>query len=242
MSVTSSFYPSQTPAPSVQQQPSLNEYLSELVSKRTATLKYLRRAHEGNTHWFNTILLTRNDLCSLYPNPRMQRRTCNFYTLGSSLGSLLEINSSPDYVKALNQLLNEFDYYNSDHSSKQKMKNIFRKARGKDDNHYTEGGEYTYLTVPHVPFELDYFETFFTLTDIMTEAYQKLLVGFEICTQPYFELVLKCDGKLKKIFSQITKELDGLARDAIKEELMIIDPLSQSNKISPIDFETVEDV
>lgn len=50
-------------------------------------------------------------------------RTCSFYALGSSLGSLLEINSSPDYVKALNQLLNEFDYYNSDHSSKQKMVN-----------------------------------------------------------------------------------------------------------------------
>lgn len=29
------------------------------------------------------------------------------------------------------------------------------------------------------------------------EAYQKLLVGSEGCTQSYFELVLKCDGKFK---------------------------------------------
>lgn len=46
---------------------------------------------------------------------------------------------------------------------------------------------------------MDYFETFFTLIDIMAEAYYKLLVGTEgpICTQAYFELVLKCDGKFK---------------------------------------------
>lgn len=31
----------------------------------------------------------------------------------------------------------------------------------------------------------------------MVEAYQKLLVGSEGCTQSYFELVLKCDGKFK---------------------------------------------
>lgn len=46
---------------------------------------------------------------------------------------------------------------------------------------------------------MDYFETFFTLIDIMAEAYYKLLVGTEgsICSQAYFELVLKCDGKFK---------------------------------------------
>jgi hypothetical protein len=46
---------------------------------------------------------------------------------------------------------------------------------------------------------MDYFETFFTLIDIMAEAYYKLLVGTEgpICTQAYFELVLKCDSKFK---------------------------------------------
>ncbi|KAI9492736.1 hypothetical protein BDB00DRAFT_765032 [Zychaea mexicana] len=168
----------------LQQQPSLFEYLSELVSKRVATIKYLRRAHEGNTHWFNTILLTKNDLTSIYPN-----------------------------------------------------KNIFRKARGKDDAGYSEGGEYTHLMLPHVPFDLDYFETFYTLTDILVEAYQKLLIGSEGCNQAYFELVLKCDSKFKKIFTLVTKELDAVARNAIKEELKLIDPLSNSNRIPPIDFE-----
>jgi hypothetical protein len=49
------------------------------------------------------------------------------------------------------------------------------------------------------PFEIDYFETFFTLIDVMAEAYYKLLTGTEgpICTQAFFELVLKCDARFK---------------------------------------------
>jgi hypothetical protein len=35
----------------------------------------------------------------------------------------------------------------------------------------------------------------------------------------------------------ITKELDTLARNAIKEELKLIDPLSTSSKLSPIDID-----
>lgn len=42
---------------------------------------------------------------------------------------------------------------------------------------------------------------------------------------------------LQKIVSMITKELDALARNAIKEELKLIDPLSSSSKMSPIDID-----
>jgi hypothetical protein len=41
----------------------------------------------------------------------------------------------------------------------------------------------------------------------------------------------------QKIVSMITKELDTLARNAIKEELKLIDPLSSLGKISPIDID-----
>ncbi|KAF7726771.1 hypothetical protein EC973_008459 [Apophysomyces ossiformis] len=221
-----------------QQQPTIYEYLTELVSKRIATITYLRQTHEGNTHWFNTILLTKDDLNLMYSNVKMLRRTCHFYTLGVSLSALLDITNPWDYTKALYQLLTEFELHTMDHS-KQKMKNIFRKAKAKDDPNLNEGAEYLHLTIPHIPFELDYFETFFSFSDILVEAYQKMLVGVEgaSCTQSYLELVLKCDGKIKKTISLITKELDGLARNAIKDELKLIDPLSHSNKIAPIDFD-----
>ncbi|CEI99106.1 hypothetical protein G6F70_008545 [Rhizopus microsporus] len=225
---------SQSISPSLQ--PGLYEYLSELVSKRVATIKYIRKAHEGNTHWFNTILLTKENLQSMYPNSKMAKRTYNFYALGLSLGAILDITNPLDYIKALNQIMLEFERHTND-DSKQKMKNIFRKKADHSDN----ASDYGYLILPHIPFEMDYFETFFTLVDIVAEAYYKLLVGTEgpICTQAFFELVLKCDGKFKKIVSMVTKELDIIAREAIKDELRMIDPFSQATQSSfPIEFDT----
>ncbi|KAI9280434.1 hypothetical protein BY458DRAFT_500676 [Sporodiniella umbellata] len=216
-------------------QPGLYEYLSELVSKRVATIKYIRKAHEGNTHWFNTILLTTENLQTIYSNSKVVKRTYNFYALGLSLGAILDITNPLDYIKALNQIMNEFERHTEE--SKQKMKNIFRKTKTDSSDN---ASDYGYLILPHIPFEMDYFETFFTMVDIIAEAYYKLLVGTEgpICTQAFFELVIKCDAKFKKIVSMITKELDQLARDAIKEELRMIDPISQSTKNNfPIEFD-----
>jgi hypothetical protein len=53
---------------------SLYEHLVELVSKRVATIKYIKKAHEGNTHWFNTILLTKENLELIYSNSKMVKR------------------------------------------------------------------------------------------------------------------------------------------------------------------------
>lgn len=205
------------------------------MSKRVATIKYIRKAHEGNTHWFNTILLATENLQTMYSNSKMVKRTYNFYALGLSLGAILDITNPLDYIKALNQIMNEFERHTDE--SKQKMKNIFRKTKTDSSDN---ASDYGYLILPHIPFEMDYFETFFTMVDIMAEAYYKLLVGTEgpICTQAFFELVLKCDGKFKKIVSMVTKELDQLARDAIKEELRMIDPISLSTKNNyPIEFD-----
>ncbi|CAO3657963.1 unnamed protein product [Umbelopsis vinacea] len=191
----------------INSQTNLYEFLSELVYKRIATINYLRRTHEGTTHWFNTVLLSREDLTSMYQNSKMIGRTLKFFTLGVSLGPILD-------------------------------KNIFRKTKSKEDHSYIDDGGYTHLITPNVPFELDYIQTFFTLFDLLAEAYHKLLVGTEsLCTQTFCEQVLKCDSKLKKIVSMITKELDTLARNAIKEELKLIDPLSTSSKLSPIDID-----
>ncbi|RCI04497.1 hypothetical protein CU098_008823 [Rhizopus stolonifer] len=241
MSINSPLYPPSS-ATATQQPPGLYEYLAELVSKRVATLNYIRKTHEGTTHWFNTILLTKENLVNMYPNSKMAKRTYNFYALGLSLGAILDITNPVDYIKALNQIMNEFERHTNEEPNK-KMKNIFRKAKSKDENSsFDNTGDYAYLMIPHIPFEMDYFETFFTLIDIMAEAYYKLLVGTEgpICTQAYFELVLKCDAKFKKIVTTITKELDVLARNAIKDELKLIDPLSHLSKISSIELDSAD--
>ncbi|KAI7904230.1 uncharacterized protein BX663DRAFT_504369 [Cokeromyces recurvatus] len=235
MSVTSPIYFSSISSTVSSETSGLYEYLTELVSKRVSTIKYIRKAHEGNTHWFNTILLTKDSLSNMYPNSKMTRRSNQFYALGLSLGATLDISNPIDYVKALNQIMTEFEKHTND-DSKQKMKNIFRKVKTKENHGFpVEADDYEYLSIPHIPFELDYLETFYTLIDVMAEAYYKLLIGTEgpNCTQTYFELVLKCDTKFKKITAMVTKELDVLARESIKNELNIINPLFTK----PIEFE-----
>lgn len=74
MSMASPLYPQNAGNTNTQTHPGLYEYLGELVSKRVATIKYIRKAHEGNTHWFNTILLTKENLVGMYPNSKMVRR------------------------------------------------------------------------------------------------------------------------------------------------------------------------
>lgn len=127
---------------SLSTQTNLYEFLSELVYKRIATINYLRRTHEGTTHWFNTVLLSREDLASMYQNSKMigrwesgsiiergmHGRTCEgciywyrcnrtlkFFTLGVSLGPILDVTNQVDYVKALHLLLHEFECHNNDH-------------------------------------------------------------------------------------------------------------------------------
>lgn len=47
-------------------------------------------------------------------------RTYNFYALGLSLGTILDITNPLDYIKALSQIMTEFERHTSD-DSKQKM-------------------------------------------------------------------------------------------------------------------------
>ncbi|CAG8499516.1 26322_t:CDS:2, partial [Racocetra persica] len=175
------------------------DFLYELVQKRITTFSYLKRVHEGRIHWFNTVCLSKEDLGMMYENVRMKKRTGNFFILGCSLASILDISNPQDYVKALNVMLQEFEYHTNDHS-KQKMKIFFRKSKitKHDDSSFQESGEYTYLFVPNIPFDLDYFQTFYTLCDMLVEVYNKLLIGTSnMVAANFIESVLKADGKFK---------------------------------------------
>ncbi|RIA81957.1 hypothetical protein C1645_836137 [Glomus cerebriforme] len=203
------------------------DFLYELVQKRITTFTYLKQAHEGRIHWFNTICLSKEDLGMVYENVRMKKRTGNFFILGASLAPILDITNPQDYVKSLNVMLQEFEYHTNEHA-KQKMKMFFRKSKiGKDeDTSFQESGEYTYLFVPNIPFDLDYFQTFYTLCDILVDVYNKLLAGTaNMLTASFTESVIKVDGKFKKIIALVAKEIDTLARNTIKEELKSIDPM-----------------
>nr|CAG8483128.1 8103_t:CDS:2 [Entrophospora candida]CAG8616909.1 4409_t:CDS:2 [Entrophospora candida] len=149
------------------------DFLYELVQKRVTTFTYLKQVHEGRIHWLNTVCLNKEDLSIMYENMRMKKRTGNFFVLGTSLAPILDITNPQDYVKALNVMLQEFDYHTNEHT-KQKMSKIVKD----DDTSFQDTGEYNYLFVPNI-----------------------------------------------KIVALITKEIDSLARNTLKEELKSIDPM-----------------
>ncbi|KIX93056.1 uncharacterized protein Z520_11329 [Fonsecaea multimorphosa CBS 102226] len=106
--------------------------IQEMTHKRVATLEYLRRAHEGRSFWFNTVLFHETDITRLpsYTPNRLSRRAVNFMLLGMSLPTILDLhppqpqtaanaaNSTAvayDYLKNLNTLFTEFESFQQLH-------------------------------------------------------------------------------------------------------------------------------
>ena len=91
------------------------QQIREVSCKRMATMDYMRKVHEGNVHFFNTLHYSTaglNGLPSMHPL-KAGRRAHNYLVLGNSLTSLIDTHPGPalDYLKALSTLLSEFETY-----------------------------------------------------------------------------------------------------------------------------------
>jgi len=110
-------------------------------------------------------------------------RAYGFAILAMSLASILDINPSGEYLKALASVLSDYDSFLDEtvKPGKTKRRNIFRTYYGKSKR--TGGGEFGgayydggdgFLLMPTVPFRLDYCQTLISLCDILSETYQKI--------------------------------------------------------------------
>ncbi|KAJ7677215.1 hypothetical protein B0H17DRAFT_945085 [Mycena rosella] len=297
------------------------EYLRDLVQKRIITLTYVRNIHEGRSHWFHTIMISRAELDRVFNNTEMKKRTYRFAILGMSLSGLLDISQPQDLLKGLINTLQEYEQSRED-SDKPKIR-LFRTKMGKRPGMFTDYiGSYgdaseAYLVTPQIPFPLDYHQTLLSLLDVLSEVYNKIskllgpspfphtaqsmmgplgllaphpgvsylfspdgssgpygtpqqgqfssnphlssnsnpnLPGSELdlgtlwgianvsagghmssppatWTAGLGEMVLKIDGKFKKITTVLLKELDQFARNGIKDELASLDPLLRNINI-----------
>ncbi|KAE9395810.1 hypothetical protein BT96DRAFT_825662 [Gymnopus androsaceus JB14] len=165
-----------------------DEYLRDLVQKRILTLTYIRNIHEGRSHWFHTIYISRADLDRVFNNVEMKKRTTRFSILGMSLANLLDMPQPQDFLRGLLNTLLEYDQAKED-TDKPKMRQPRRLFRGKlggkrpgvlseYSGSYADSAE-SYLVNPHTPFPLDYHQTLLTLLDIVSEVYNKIskLIG-----------------------------------------------------------------
>lgn len=57
------------------------ENLRYMLQKRIATFNYLKRAHEGKVHWFNTILLQREELETAFGQAKMAKRWAELFAV-----------------------------------------------------------------------------------------------------------------------------------------------------------------
>ncbi|KAL8819814.1 MAG: hypothetical protein Q9191_007651 [Dirinaria sp. TL-2023a] len=85
------------------------------------------------------------------------------------------------------------------------------------------GEEYTHLLTPFLPFDPDYFETFATLCDVLTDCYARiisLVPSPAQCVPGISEIFTKADSKLRKIIvSGLVKEFEEASRNGAKAEI-----------------------
>ncbi|KZT11584.1 uncharacterized protein LAESUDRAFT_720831 [Laetiporus sulphureus 93-53] len=161
------------------------EMLRELVKKRIITLTYLRNVYEGRSHWFHTIAITRSELERVFPNTAMKNRTFRFAMLGMALAHLFDVKDPHDLLRGFSNVLNEYDTIKDVSKDKEdtdrprmrlfRTKPQRRQAGGTDFAlSYADGSDAPYLTMPHVPFPLDYQQTLLSLLDVLSEVYNKI--------------------------------------------------------------------
>ncbi|KAG1768615.1 hypothetical protein EV702DRAFT_1144266 [Suillus placidus] len=158
------------------------EYLRDLVQKRIITLTYMRNVHEGRSHWFHTIMMSRTELDKAFNNLAMRKRTYRFAILAMSLSNLLDIPQVQDFLRGLMNTMNEYDQAREEPDRQPKIR-LFRSKVAKRQAAggfaeytvpYTDGSETSYLVSPHIPFPLDYHQTLLSLLDVISEVYNKI--------------------------------------------------------------------
>ncbi|GKT44775.1 uncharacterized protein ColSpa_04956 [Colletotrichum spaethianum] len=122
----------------------LHMQMLEMANKRISTLDYLRKAHEGRVYWFNTILFDKPDLARMpsYESRKLARRATNYLLLGLSLPTVVDLyaNTPIEFLRSLNNLLQEFESFQQLHSeggsstsslSRARLPSMFRRQGGK---------------------------------------------------------------------------------------------------------------
>lgn len=155
--------------------------IRDMLQKRIITLTYIRNIHQGQSHWFHTVLVSRQDLDRVFNNTEMRKRTNRFAALGMSLSNLLDIQNPTDLLRALVGTLAEYDQTKED-TDKPKMRTLFKGNRNKRQTggfaeyttaSYIDANDTSYLTCPHFPFQLDYHGVLLTLLDVLSETYSR---------------------------------------------------------------------
>jgi len=193
------------------------EAVDALIKRRIDSWKYLKKVHEGSLHWMNVVFLSKEEIFSHCDAKVLQKRAEEWFYLGVSLGPLLKLSGGEPFVRALVQLLDEFETY-------VKSGKVFRSRES--------AAKAEFLVAPNVPSALDYIQIVLTLCELLVLIYSKLIdptVDSKSLGKEFYSLLIKADGRFKQeVVSPISKDLNNTALALLRSQLSSLDTLYNS--------------
>jgi len=219
--------------------------LAALVDRRIKSFAYLKDVYGGSQHWLSVVSLGANPKEDVDENARgrsakdeQELQVLRWYSLGVSLAALLPQPPGAPFVRAVLQLLEEYQHYvaSSDRQFKITRARGHRLERGgmaNDDDFSVSlqrsGGKvlYEYLLTPHAAHALSGVQVALSLCEVLAKIYQKLIeAAAHSGTLAIVEAVMRVDERLEEHFVvPAVKHTEALAKNTLWQSLGRLDPL-----------------
>ncbi|KAL0488758.1 hypothetical protein AKO1_003897 [Acrasis kona] len=220
------------------------QLLEYVVKKRVDNLDYIRRVHEGKAFWLNTVKITPQDIQQYYHPQTLQKRVQQWFYMGVSIAPLLQLENGYLFVRSCAQLMEEYEYHFSNVAVQgmKILKALTVSANEEDEDANVNrpikpvinkvGGTvvYEFLRTPNIPCVLDYCQVVFSLCDILTFVYRKLMDESSVAHSLH-ESIIKLDGRFKHhFFGLVSRDLNTLGMYIIKSRLCTVESLFDIKK------------
>uniref|UniRef100_A0A7S4DWA0 Uncharacterized protein n=1 Tax=Lotharella globosa TaxID=91324 RepID=A0A7S4DWA0_9EUKA len=204
------------------------DHLERIIVKRKADLSYLRRVHEGRSHWLNVAKLKRRQVCE-WRKPMLRTRCERWFLLGLSIGRLLAQPNSGLLLRSMMQLIVEYEHF-INYAQKSRKFPPFKwypsAATSVDDGKSSRETRaqlhkvgrkviFEHFLAYSVTIPLDYCEIVFSLCEVLSLVYNKLLAQSAM-TKSSHEAILKVDTWIKThILVAMSKHLSDVSRQVL---------------------------
>ncbi|CCG83970.1 protein of unknown function [Taphrina deformans PYCC 5710] len=204
--------------------------LRDPTNERLFNIEFLRKALDGNAPWLDTIVLSRQELVTTFAKGEpLKRRSRIYIVLGLSLARILEKKQLQlmDFVYAITLVTQELETFsNKEVLPKTTGPTSTKKEKTKKSLFSKIGDEFSLLHVPHFAFAPDYYQSLYTLLDILYEVHLKIMFYCDNPTSAVKDLsasVLdsfnKFSTRIRKLLNAVHQDIDTLARAKINREL-----------------------
>lgn len=204
-----------------------------LGEKRKKCFSYLKDLYGGGHLWLKCIRFSGEEITKFSDVSISSNRTLYFFYFGLSLAKLVDQKSGVTLVRAVTQLLEEWEYYTASFSV-QSMKYVMARntlfAFSQNAPQDSDSGLlckfnndiiYQHLLTPSVSFDTDFIEVISSLCEIVTSLYDTLLRDDDCYVNTdIFAAIIRNDRRIQKqVTEPIITDLSELARQRITAEI-----------------------